>query len=136
MVPYGYEEVSHTADLALHVSAEDFYDMLRYAARGMYDLIGIALSETSPVEDNFEVEKNSLEVVLVDFLNELLYFLEAKRLKLSEFQFREQPEGTLEIDAQGYHVNAVQRHIKAVTFHNLEIIKTDMGVETTITFDI
>jgi SHS2 domain-containing protein len=37
---------------------------------------------------------------------------------------------------RGGHVPDLQKHIKAVTYHNLEIVETDQGVEATVVFDV
>jgi len=36
----------------------------------------------------------------------------------------------------GGHVHQLQKHIKAVTYHNLEIVKTDKGLKATVVFDV
>ena len=131
----GYEEVEHTADLALRVWGNDFYSLLDQSAKGLYYLTGIAPNELIPVERTLKVENGSKECVLVDFLSELLYLCEEKGIFLDQFQFSSSCE-TLEIRAAGYRCDRIDRSIKAVTFHNLEVSVTHTGLETTITFDI
>ncbi|MCK5418414.1 MAG: archease [Desulfobacterales bacterium] len=36
----------------------------------------------------------------------------------------------------GGKVSELEKHIKAVTYHNLKIIKTSQGLEATIVFDV
>jgi SHS2 domain-containing protein len=36
----------------------------------------------------------------------------------------------------GGKVSKLQKHIKAVTYHNLKIIETDKGLEATVVFDV
>jgi len=131
----GYEEVEHTADLALHVWGEDFFSLLDHSAKGMYHLIGVSITQENPVEWSFTIENQSDECVLVDFLNELLYFCEDRSYFFDDFQYVEGKE-FLEIAAKGFKLNRIQRSIKAVTFHYIDIRETDLGFETTITFDV
>ena len=43
---------------------------------------------------------------------------------------------SLKVELQGAQIASVDKAIKAVTYHNLEIDKTEQGFETTIVFDV
>jgi len=76
---HGFEEVEHTADLAIRVWAADFYALLIHAALGMYDLMGAQYNPNIPILQTFELTNASQAEVLVDFLNESqvrFYFIE------------------------------------------------------------
>jgi len=135
MASHGYEEVDHTADVALKVWGEDFQTLLSQAAEGFYALMNVESSLNAPVETSFVLPVGSYEDFLVDFLNELLYLLEEKGQKLSNFAFTEY-EDRLEIKAMGEEAQSQDRYIKAVTFHNLNVEKSDRGLEVIITFDV
>lgn len=135
MASHGYEEVDHTADVALKVWGEDFQTLLSQAAEGLYALMNVESSLNAPVETSFVLPVGSYEDFLVDFLNELLYLLEEKGQKLSNFAFTEY-EDRLEIKAMGEEAQSQDRYIKAVTFHNLNVEKSDRGLEVIITFDV
>jgi len=135
MVSIGYEEIDHTADLALRVWGDDFKWILIHAAQGMYALMGVTHDLASPATISFMIEDVEKETMLVDFLGELLYLCEDKQKAFDEFAFEDQ-HGRIEVKASGYGISAVNRDIKAVTFHNLKITQTDSGLETTITFDV
>ncbi|HEX6384454.1 MAG TPA: archease, partial [Anaerolineae bacterium] len=38
--------------------------------------------------------------------------------------------------ARGGRAPELQKHIKAVTYHNLQIIQTEAGLEATVVFDV
>lgn len=135
MVPYRYEEISHTADLALRVWGENFHDMLRHAAEGMYALMGAGIKKSTSSEESFTIADASHEEILVDFLNELLFIFEVHGRALDEFQFKNSAEG-LSVQAVGHPVDRIQRAIKAVTFHDLKVGQSNRGFETIITFDV
>lgn len=135
MVLHGFEEVDHTADIALKVWGEDFYSLLRQAAWGMYALMGAVKHRNSEIEQQFFVPQGSLETKLVDFLSEILYLCEDKGYLFDTFEFFQRNVG-LGVKAKGFPVNSIDRTIKAVTFHNLEVKETSMGFETLITFDV
>jgi SHS2 domain-containing protein len=135
MATHGYEEVDHTADVAIRVWGEDFQALLRQAAEGLYDLMSVERMSNSPAEVHFELQQGTNEDILVDFLNELLYLSDEKKQIFKEFSFADN-EDRFEIQAEGYQILSQDRQIKAVTFHNLNIEKTHHGFETIITFDV
>jgi SHS2 domain-containing protein len=132
---HGFEEVEHTADLAIRVWAADFYALLIHAALGMYDLMGAQYNPDIPILQMFELTNASQAEVLVDFLNELLFLVEESNQIFDQFQFVDE-NARLRIELTGYKLSSINRHIKAVTFHNLEISEGSKGLETTITFDV
>ena len=135
MVLSGYEELEHTADIALRVWGEDFFTLLRQSADGMYDLMGVDVELTVLKKIKFKIEDNSQEIQLVDFLNEVLYLVEDEHARYDLFVFNKVEEGII-VQASGYGVKSLQQNIKAVTFHNLVIEETDSGLEVSITFDV
>ena len=135
MIASGYEEIDHTADIAMRVWGDDFHVLLSHSAKGMYDLMGIRLESESHIENTFQIECGEKETVLVDFLSEVLYLAEDRGQGYQSFDFSRE-DVMLVVHASGHKVESIRRNIKAVTFHDLVIKKTDRGLETTITFDV
>ena len=65
----GFEEISHTADWALRVWADDLEGLFAEAARGMNALSGAQLAEGPKVKRTFEAEAPDAESLLVAFLS-------------------------------------------------------------------
>ncbi len=135
MVLHGFEEVDHTADIALRVWGEDFYSLLKQAARGMYALMGSERQHDTVIDHIFFVEPGSRESKLVDFLSEILYLCEDKGFLFDTFEFIQRNDGLI-VRVKGSLVKSIDRTIKAVTFHNLEVQETSEGFSTLITFDV
>ena len=135
MITPGYEELEHTADIALRVWGGDFFALLRQSAKGMYELMGAKPNLTEPQKTNFKIEDASQELQLIDFLNEILFLAEDRASIYETFIFDRGNEG-LKVRASGYVAKSIYRNIKAVTFHDLEIIDIEGGLETRITFDV
>ena len=135
MNSHGFEEIDHTADLALRVWGQDFYDLLEAAAKGLYHLLNVKVFEDTSHEYSFSIEMDSKEAVLVDFLNELLYLCEEQQMMFSNFTIS-QDARSLNILAKGKRIASLGRNIKAVTFHELEIKEQQTRLITTITFDV
>jgi SHS2 domain-containing protein len=131
----GFAEVAHTADLALKVWGENFYALINFAALGMYDLMGVEFAENSEGETEIRLRLSNQENILVDFLSELLYFCEEKKIYLSAFTYKISDDQIL-INAESHVILNHNRSIKAVTYHALEIAETEDRFETTLTFDV
>ncbi len=131
----GYKEIQHTADWALQVWAPDLTGLMQQAALGMIALMGARLSHDRRLERNIMVSADDNESLLVAFLNSILYEMELDSVGFDRFE--------LKLDGQKLHARLagaplleLQKSIKAVTFHNLEIRPVEAGLETTIVFDV
>jgi SHS2 domain-containing protein len=132
-----FEEIEHTADWALRVRGHDLRELLVNAARGMSRLLVPDLTAISTdVERRFELDAFDAESLLVEWLSELAYWAEAEMLVFREFDLRQVTSVHLEAVVRGGRAPNLQKQIKAVTYHNLEIIATDGGLEATVVFDV
>jgi SHS2 domain-containing protein len=135
-VESGFFELPHTADYAISIWAPDFAGLLMQAAKGMYSLMGIECKAAGGMSQRFlQLEAADQESLLVAFLTELLFYLEkdnlvfnVKEFKYSDFQ--------LDCHLAEIPIQSIQRTLKAVTFHNLKIKKSEDKVETVIVFDV
>jgi SHS2 domain-containing protein len=135
----GFLELPHTADWAVRVWAADLPALFAAAANGMNALAGIGLSEGPRVPRVFEAQAPDAESLLVAFLSELVYAAEQENLAFDSFEIEtEQHVGLYRIHArmEGTQIEALEKPIKAVTYHNLEIISLEDGLEVEIVFDV
>ena len=131
----GYREVSHTADWELEVWAPDLCSLLEQAAFGMYHLAGARLSSSPRRIRRIELSFHDPEMLLIDFLTELVYLIESEGLAYDEFEL--QLEGDQFIaEITGAPLASLTKEVKAVTYHNLIIHATDRGLEANIVFDV
>jgi SHS2 domain-containing protein len=133
----GYEIVDHTADWALRVQGSDLADLLRNAAIGMSSLL-VAELASIPLEVSRELtlEAFDAETLLVDWLSELAYFAEEEQLVFREFRLWDVTSKRMTAWIRGGRPPQLQKHIKAVTYHNLSIEQTNIGLTATIVFDV
>jgi SHS2 domain-containing protein len=135
--PDAFEEVEHTADWALRVRGRDLSELLVNAARGMSRLLASDLDAIlTDVERRFELDALDAESLLVNWLSELAYWAEAEMLVFQEFDLRRVASNHLEATVWGGYASNLHKHIKAVTYHNLEIIQKEDGLEATVVFDV
>ncbi len=132
-----FEVIDHTADWALRVHGQDMVELLANAALGMATLLVGDLNKVAQNEvRRLELDAFDAETLLVDWLAELAYWAEESQLVFHKYSFSDVSETHLKVTAWGGVANELQKHIKAVTYHELEIKQTDQGLSTTIVFDV
>jgi len=131
----GFLEREHTADWELEVWAPDLGGLFEQAALGMHALCGARLAEAPRLSRTFDISGDSPEALLVHFLSDLLYLAEQEGMGFNQFQI--EVEGNrLRATANGGLLTSIGKEIKAVTFHNLEIKRSERGLEACIVFDV
>jgi SHS2 domain-containing protein len=135
-----FDELSHTADLSLRVWAADLPQLFVECARGMNVLAGTKLAESPRVQRIFTTSAEDAESLLVSFLSELVFFAEQEALAFDKIGLKiEDGKGEscgLSATLNGAPILSLNKSIKAVTFHNLQIRQTGRGYEVEIVFDV
>jgi SHS2 domain-containing protein len=133
----GFEEVEHTADRALRISGINLRELMISAAQGMTQLmVGNASKISTEIEKSIELQAVDAESLLVEWLSELAYWAETEMLIFKKFRITDVSATRLQATVSGGKATELEKHIKAVTYHNLEIIQTPKGLEVTIVFDV
>ena len=133
----GFEEVEHTADKALRIFGTNLTELFLSAAAGLTHLMAAEVSEISTeIEKSIELEAIDAESLLVDWLSELAYWAESEMLVFKEFRIKKATATHLQAKLFGGKTSMLEKHIKAVTYHNLKIIRTSKGLEATVVFDV
>jgi SHS2 domain-containing protein len=132
-----YEELPHTADVRLRVSGRSLADLFAQAAEGMFALMN--WRPGPPGEDVIEdvtLSAPGRETLLVDWLSELLYRSEADAICYTHFSVEPTRGEEMRALVRGLRGGAPIRFIKAVTYHDLDIVeRADGAFEATITLD-
>ena len=131
----GFREIAHTADWALQVWAPDLAELFALAAQGMAALMEQRLVEGERQVREMTLEGADEESLLVAFLTELLYLRESEGLGFDQFDV-DLAEGQLKARAWGAPLAGQAKEIKAVTYHNLAIRRSQAGCAVTIVFDV
>ncbi|MEP7198903.1 MAG: archease, partial [Chloroflexota bacterium] len=131
-----YEEIGHTADVALRVRASSLAELLRHAARGMFALMADTSAVQANSEQTIEVSGADNETLLVNWLSELLFLSETTHHVFTDFDVQLVAPDRVRGIARGGPAGEIRKQIKAVTFHDLRIEQRDGMYETTIVFDI
>lgn len=131
-----FEELEHTADWALHIRAENFVDLLSVAASGMLNMMGLSPSVEGCQQRKVEISGIDREDLLVAWLEELLYLIESNEMGVKVMELEVLDDIRLIAEIQEIPGVYPEKEIKAVTYHELEILETRDGLETTIVFDV
>ena len=133
----GFEEIEHTADKALRIFGNNLTELLLSAAEGMTHLMAADVSGISTeIEKSIELDVIDAESLLVEWLSELAYWAESEMLVFKKFKIQKVTATHLQAKIFGGKTSTLEKHIKAVTYHDLKIIKTSQGLEATIVFDV
>jgi len=84
-----------------------------------------------------KIKSVDLPSLLVDFLSEILYLAETKKLVFEKVEFKKFTENEIEAKLTGNQLKRMGVHIKGVTYHELDIRQKKDGTwQATILFDI
>jgi SHS2 domain-containing protein len=141
-----FEVIDISGDVGLRAYGNNLKEAFINAALGMFSLI----TDIEAVEEekiiNVTVESDSIERLLISWLNELIFYFDTygflgKKVSFTEFDISE--------DCQTYKLKASisgedfdpKRHeskllIKAATYHMLKVEKKDGEWEINVIFDI
>jgi SHS2 domain-containing protein len=125
---YRYLEKFVTADMAFEAFGKDLDELFENSALALSEAM-VHLKTVEPkVRKEIKLEHSSLQGLLIDFLNEIIYFKDAGPLFLTKFKVNVKKEGEvwkLTAEAWGEKVNfdkhKVEADVKAATWHMLEL---------------
>jgi SHS2 domain-containing protein len=135
-----FEILEHTADIGFRATASSLPELFESAAIA---LVAMAM-ETENVEPRethaLSADGDSDESLLVNWLNEVLYHIDGRRLAMRSFQVRELSSSRVSGDAVG-EPRDPQRHpgkliVKGVTYHQLKIEQNQAGWFCEVYLDI
>lgn len=129
--------IEHTADWALRIRGRDLVELFANAAEGLARLLVADVAAVGRDETReLALESYDPEGLLVDWLGELAYWAEREGLVFPEADMQEVTPTRLAGVVRGGRAGELQKHIKAVTYHDLAIRETESGLEVTVVFDV
>jgi SHS2 domain-containing protein len=139
-----YQALEHTADLGIEVRADTLAGLFADAAAGLYDTITELDAIAPQQQGELRVEAAALDLLLVAWLEELLFRLDAhgELWPLCTVELSEARGGRWTASARcagerfvaGRH--AVKVQVKAITYHGLEVARTPEGWRARVIFDV
>ena len=143
-MPYKFLEEIGTADIAFEAVGRDLPELFRDAADATMNVMIDNLDAIKPRETrHIELSNDKIDMLLFDFLQELIYFKDAERLLLRTREVRideRNQKWFLKAEAAGEPLDAARHHqradVKAVTLHDFSVEKEDGGWKARVLLDI
>lgn len=135
-----FEFLPHTADIRMHVEASSPAELFEAALQGMNTILDTSPNKgagTAEMEYTCQLTSPDLTALLIDFLSDVLTASYESKAIFDTLHIHALTETTLRAIVRGYSVGQFDEDIKAVTYHEAEVIRNAKGNwETIVIFDI
>jgi len=143
-MPYEFVDELTVADIAFRAWGRDLEETFVSAANAVMNTMVEDLDTIQPHDTRIlSVAHEALDLLLFNFLQELVYYKDAEQLLLRVQQLRiadDHPPYTLLATAVGEPIDPGRHRmrvdVKAVTLHRFSLMQTDGGWEATVILDI
>lgn len=133
----GAREVEHTADLALELWGPDEPGMLEAGAAAVVGLLTDGADVSAEDVRAVELEAVDAEDRLVRWLSEVLYWASVEGFLVARAELQVTGQGLLgKAFGREGSTPLLKTEIKAVTYHQLEVIRTPGRVQAVIVLDV
>ena len=135
-----FEIIDISGDVGIRAFGKSIEEVFKNSAIGMYSLITDLEGVKADKNISISVESNSLEGLLVSWLNELIFHFDAYNFIGKDIVILEMSDRKLKANIKGEEFDT-ERHerkllIKAATYHRLKVEKVRDLWEADIIFDI
>lgn len=138
-----YRYLDHTADLGLEVTADSLPELFAEALRGLTDSLIDIKTVSISTSRSIEIESLDLEVLLVDWLNEVIVLYETEglvfsnaRVQIEEVRSQWRLVGSAEGEYYDSERHGLKTLVKAVTFHKLSLEQRPPGWHARVILDL
>ena len=143
-MPYHYLEEIGTADIAFEATGRDLPELFTAAADAT---INVMIDNLDAIESRetrqIELSSDKIDMLLFDFLQELIYFKDASRLLLRARETHIDQKGEtyfLKAKVAGERLDDTRHQqradVKAVTLHGFSVEKQDSAWKAKVLLDI
>lgn len=134
-----YEAIDHTADFGIRVFGDNPIDLFQNSAMALMDQVVETASLPPQKEIRLSIKGNDWPDLMVNWLREILYLWSGKALLTRSVQIQSITEKSLS-SRVGVDLFSPQRHtliseIKAVTYHQIQVLDRSGLWEATVIFD-
>ncbi len=136
-----FEFFDHTADIGVHIYGKSLAELFENAARALHEALGRLHKTQDALQKTVDLQAESTEDLLHDWLAELIYEIEASRILYDRFEFHELTPLRLTATLGGGPIDFTRseanEEIKAVTYHKLRVEpQPDGSWRATVIFDV
>jgi len=134
-----FEVLDHTADVGIIAYGADLRQAFANAAKGLFSLITELGDVDEALHRDIELTASDEESLLVEWLNELVYYFDTEAIIFKRFDIIELNNTHLKARGHGEKVNSskhkLKTGVKAATYHMLKVEKNN-GCRVQVLFDI
>ncbi len=138
-----FEFFDHTGDVGVRVRAASLDELFAEAAAALTATLVDPATVERRVREWATLEAASLDLLLVDWLNDLVFRFDVDNLLVARTEprvVREGPGWKVEAALEGEPFDPARHRVrvlvKGATYHRLAIKETPAGYETSVVFDI
>jgi SHS2 domain-containing protein len=135
-----FEILDHTADIGIIVHGENLKTLFENAGEAFFHLITDLRKVKRRVERRVNIEGESLDRLMVDWLSQLLYLHDVENLLFKGFKVDSVGEDGLKATVKGEPfqegVHVIKTEVKAVTYHQIEVRQENGGWRAQIILDL
>jgi SHS2 domain-containing protein len=130
--------LEHRADLKIEANGKSEEEVFINMALAMQDFLKIEPEEdlTKPINKKISIKSIDKESLLIDFLNEINFYIEAEKIFFTNFEFEKLLENELSADLKGFNYKSIAKNIKAATYHDTKIFQENENWKAIVLFDI
>jgi SHS2 domain-containing protein len=132
-----FEILEHTADIGLRARGRTPEELFENAAAGLLEILGAAAREGS-TDEEIAVEADDPAALLVHFLDELIYLVDARGARIAAITVRFDAPTRLRARVTWTPSDEPLggTELKAATLHQLSLEERADGYEATVFFDV
>lgn len=134
-----YKIIEHTADIRLNIKASSYQELFQASLEGMNQILQKGFCKKySDFSIKSEITLTSPDTtsLLIDFLSDVLTQVHIQNAIFCKVVFKKLTTKSLSAFIYGQKVKKFDEDIKAISYHEAEIIKEGEGFKTNIIFDI
>ena len=126
-----FEFLDHTADIKFRATGDTLSEALEQSAKALFAAIAPDSTIEPKTEYSYTVKIHLENVLVHDFLSELLYQFATEQMLFSEFELdlKESLGYKLEVTAKGEKYDPARhklvKEVKAITYHDMLVVQKD-----------
>jgi SHS2 domain-containing protein len=139
-MPKSFEILDHTADIGIIAYGTDIEQLFSNAALALFSLITNPEAIEEKLHFNVQVSSGDRDSLLVEWLNELIYFFDARHVLVHGCDIDSLTYNELKATCHGEDYepakHKIKREIKAATYHMLRLDKNSDGYRAQVILDV
>lgn len=135
-----FELLEHTADIRILAKGDNRRSLFTAALKGLCEVMKPGYKDVSDESGpgyEFKLDSVDISALLIDFLAEALSIMQTYNVLLPGVKFENIDNHSVSGKFQGFPVRAFDEDVKAVTYHEAEVVRNDKNdFEAIIVLDL